>query len=143
MENLNFILEQINGSTSILTFFFLCWAACYLLAFFEYRGSHSIGSAFVGLPPAISLMLIMTSEKVGELTTRFTVWTWRFTTGGVLPFSDVQTVFLTLGVTGTAISVLLLIRILSRPYLGEWPWMGAGLIAGGYVVISTLFHIFG
>ena len=140
MVNLNFILEQINASTSLLIFFFLCWSSWYLWEFFAYRG-YSWRTIFVGLPPAIGLLLILFFEKIGTLMTRATIWAWRAGTGGTLPFTDTQTAFLLAGATFTAIGILFLIRVLSRPRLGEWPWMGAGIIAGGWVLISTLIHL--
>lgn len=140
MRNLNFILEQINGSTSILTFFFLCWSSWYLWEFFEYRGTYSWRTVFVGLPPAIGLALILYLDKIGTLLTRATVWVWRATSGGTVPFTDEQTVFLLMGAVLTEVSILLLIRKLSHPRLGEWPWISSGIIAGAYVLVSILVH---
>ncbi len=141
MANLNFILEQINGSVSLLTFFFLCWCSWYLWEFFSYRGTYSLRTALVGLPPAIGLAVILYVEKTGSLMTRGAVWVWRTTTGGMEIFSKFEMLFLFSGAILSAFGMLLLIRILSRPRFGEWPWIASGIIAYGYVLVSVLIRI--
>lgn len=137
MKNLNFTLEQINGSVALLTFFFLCWCSFYLWEFFKYRGTYSWRTALVGLPPAIGLAVVLYVEKSGTLITRAVVWVWRWTTGGVELFTMSQQVFLFIGSALTAAGMLLLIRILTRPRLGEWPWIASGLVTAGYVLVSV------
>lgn len=142
MGNLNFILEQVNGSVALLTFFFLCFSSWYLWDFLAYRG-FAMRAALVGLPPAVTLLLVMDVEKLGTLMTRSVIWGWRIMGGGLIPFSHAETTILLVGASLTAIGLLLLIRLLSRPYFGEWPWLVSGGISLAQIGISTAFHLWG
>jgi hypothetical protein len=137
MVKLNIILEQVNGSVSILTFFFLCWCTHYLWDYLAYR-KFSMRSVFVGLPPAIALAMVLYLENTGTLLTRTTVWFWRFTSSGEQPFTDTQMGFLLAGAFLTAVGLLLMIRLLSRPRFGEWPWVASAAVCWAYVLLSSI-----
>lgn len=138
MENLNFILEQLNGATSILTFCLLVFLTFYLWDWLDYKSTTPLHAILIGLPPAIALAAILYIDKIGTLMTRATAWVWRMTTGGTVPFGAIETGFLIGGGAVTTVSTLLMINLLTRPRFGPWPWRASALLVGGYVTLSTL-----
>jgi len=85
--------------------------------------------------------MILYVEKTGSFMTRAAVWVWRLTTGGIEPFTETEKGFLFAGSFLSGVGILLLIRILSRPRFGEWPWIASGIVAYGYVLTSVLIKI--
>jgi hypothetical protein len=140
MERLNFILEQANGSTSVLTFALLVFLTFYLCDWLHYKKMNFLAAFFVGLPPAIALASILYLEKVGTLMTRLVALVWRMTGGGKTPFTLVQTYFLLAGAIVTAIGLLLMIRLLTMPRFGNWPWLVSAGLAGVFLVVNSVIH---
>jgi hypothetical protein len=139
MSNLNFILEQANGSTSILTFALLVFLTFYLWDWLRYKKMNLWTALFVGLPPAIALAVILYLEKIGTLMTRSVVWVWRMG-GGKTPFTETETIFLLGGAVLTALGLLLMIRLLTSPRFGAWPWLASAGAAIAYLAVNTVLH---
>jgi hypothetical protein len=137
----SFILEQVNGVASILTFCLLVFLTFYLWDWLIYKHTSVWKALWVGLPPAIALAGVMYLEKMGTLMTRAVVWAWRMMSDGKIPFSGMEMFFLLLGALTTSAALLLMIRLLSRPRFGELPWVISLILAVGFVVISTGVHL--
>ncbi len=137
MQKLNFTLEVINGAVSILIFFLLVWIAFHL--FDRRRFFKSWWALALGIPGGLSLAFYLGVEQSGTLLTRVVVWVWRMT-GGSVPFSSVQNGLLILGAVSTGLGILLIIRLLSRPRFGDWPWLTAFFVSIGYVIVRSLIH---
>jgi hypothetical protein len=141
MKNLNFILEQINGAAALLTFCLLVFLSFYLWDWRVYKRPARLRTLLTGLPPALALASIIYLETLGTLITRATVWGWRLSTRGTVPFTYLETSFLLLGAFMTSAGILLMIRLLTSPRFGGWPWKIAALISGGYVTTSVVLYL--
>lgn len=137
MANLNFILEQANGSTSILSFSLLVFLTFYLWDWLHYKNMNVWTALFVGLPPAIALALVLYLEKIGTLMTRAVVWAWRMA-GAAKPFTEIETDFLLGGALLTALGLLLMIRLLTMPRFGNWPWLASAGLTIAYLTVNTI-----
>jgi len=138
MDKLNFTLEVINGSVSILTFFLLFFLSVYLTSTIRREGFT--WKSFFWVSTAASLVVALFIEKTGTLATRTVTWIWR-ARGGNLPFTEAQDFFLVLGAFFTAIGLIMMIRVLSRPRFGNWPWMVSTIVALDYVGVETFIHL--
>lgn len=143
MKNLNFILEQINGAAALLTFCLLVFLTFYLWDWRVYKRPAKLRTLLVGLPPALALTCVIYLETLGTLITRATVWGWRLSTRGTAPFTSAQLAFLLLGACMTSAAILLMIRLLTSPRFGGWPWKLVALIVGGYVAVSVGLYAWG
>ncbi|HXP66173.1 MAG TPA: hypothetical protein VN815_11925 [Steroidobacteraceae bacterium] len=140
MGTLNFVLEQVNAAASLLTFSLLIFLTFYLWDWLVYKGRTPWRALLIGLPPAIALAALLYLDKVGTLLTRSVVWMWRVFGEGVVPFTDAETFFLLGGSLITSIAVLLMIRLLTRPRFGDWPWMASASITCLYLAVTTLIR---
>lgn len=139
MQNANFILELSNGCNSIITAFLLLFLTSYLFTGISRKGLR--WRLLFMVPTALALGIAMYVEKVGTLVTRSGIWVWRLTTQGELPFTSVQTAFLILGSLITTVGLLMLLRILSRPRYGDWPWSIALSTVLIYVVGTIIARV--
>lgn len=136
-QHQNFILEVINGSVAIATFFFLIWCATHLYYEFKQR-KLTWYFAIVGLP-SVAIVVAMFDEKLGMLISRSVIWAWRVR-GGTDPLVDLESLALVTGATITAIGLLWMIAILSRPRFGEMPWRIAAGVTICYAFFAIFFH---
>lgn len=140
MQKLNFILEQINGAASLLTFSLLLFLSFYLWDWLAYKHRTPWSAMLVGLPPAIALAAILYMEKIGTLMTRVVVWSWRTFREGNIPFNDVETGFLIGGAAITSMGLLLMIRLLTLPRFGNRAWVASAAITAAYLLATTIWH---
>lgn len=138
MQNLNFILEVINGSVSILTYFLLVFLAYYIAEDFG-KETFTWRNLFV-LSTAMALVIALFVEKTGTFLTRSVIWLWRMT-GGSVPFSVAENLILIVGAALTMMGLLMLIRILSRQRFGNWPWAFAAVIVFSYDAAAVITHL--
>jgi hypothetical protein len=138
MDRLNFTLEVINGSISILTFFLLFFLSVYLASHIRREGFT--WKSFFWMSTAASLVVTLFIEKTGTLATRTVTWIWR-SRGGNLPFTSIENFFLVIGAVLTVIGLIMMIRVLSRPRFGNWPWMVSTIVALGYVGVESFTHL--
>jgi hypothetical protein len=139
MESLKFALELLNGTTTLLSFFLLIWLSFYLYERYHERDGVTLWSMFFGISGAVSLALYLYIEELGLFLTRLVVWVWRMD-GAEHPFTDTQNIVFITGGFLFSLAILLMIRVLSRPRFGEWPWFMAGLITTVYVVTRSIVH---
>lgn len=138
MNQLNFILELINGSISILTFFLLLFLTIYLK--YDLHRANFTWKTFFLSSTAVSLVVAMFFDKIGTLMTRTVIWAWRVK-GGTIVLNGIEDLFLVTGAFFTALGSIMLIRVLSRPRFGNWPWLISALFVIGYVIVEIFFHL--
>jgi hypothetical protein len=94
------------------------------------------------VPTVLALALSLYLDKLGVLMTRVSVWTWRRFGDGLVggPMNDTQIYLLMIGTPLSAIGLLWLVRILSRPRFGNWPWVVSSVLAAIYVVAAVTRH---
>jgi hypothetical protein len=138
MQNLNTTLEIINGSVAILSFLLIFFLLSYLISDIQREGFSARN--FLIKSTAISLVVALLVEKSGTFMTRTIVWAWR-TRGGTLPFTTVEGFFLISGAVFTAFGLIMMIRVLSRPQLGDWPWMTSATVSLLYVAMEVIVHL--
>lgn len=137
MERLNFTLELINGSIAILSFFLLFFLTTYLVSDIKREGFSF--KTFFWMSTAASLVVSLFIEKTGTFATRTVIWLWRTNGGGVV-FDQTQDFFLIFGSLLTTAGLVMMIRVLSRPRFGNWPWMVSTIVAIDYVTVETIIH---
>lgn len=140
MRTLNFILEQLSGVASVLTFCLLVFLTFYLWDWLSYKHRSGWDALLIGLPPAIALAAILYLNEVGALMTRMVAWVWRAFYGGSVPLTSVQLGFIIGGTVISSTAILLMIRLLTMPRLGNWPWIASAISAAVYLVISMSIH---
>lgn len=138
MQTLNFTLEVINGSISVLTYFVLIFLGYYLVSGFG-RHQFTWKNLFI-ISTAIGLAFSLFIEKMGTFLTRTIIWLWRVA-GAQVPFTVAQNVVLIVGALLTMMGLLMMIRVLSRPRFGNWPWATAAIIVATYDVVSVIIHL--
>ena len=126
-------LHVTNGTVIILLASVLAVLILYVL---EQKQLHGLTwRRCIADPTAgIALALPMIGVKVGMLITRVAVWTWRHM--GDMPLGTLQRALVMTGTIITALSLLSLIRVLSRARLGEWPWVATLSAALAYIAYS-------
>jgi hypothetical protein len=138
MQHLNFTLEVVNGSISILSFFLLFFLGIYLI--YDIRREGFSVKIFFLMSTAVSLVVALFVEKLGTLTTRTVVWAWR-AQGGAVPFTKVEDFFLILGAVFSATGIVMMVRVLSRPRFGDWPWMTASVVMLSYATVEMIINL--
>lgn len=138
METLSFILELLNGTSSILVFFLLVWLSFHL---YDRHSEDGIGivASVLGMAGGVSLALYLYVEQAGLFLTRAVVFNWRIN-GAMYPFTFSQNIIFGLGAFMVSSGILLMIRLLSRPRFGEWPWVMTAAVTSLFVVIRTAIH---
>jgi hypothetical protein len=68
--------------------------------------------------------------------TRSAIWIWRQYGGGQMAAWQLHLVLI--GTAITALSVLWLVRVLSRAHFGDWPWIAAACAVLVYIALNTL-----
>jgi hypothetical protein len=93
----------------------------------------------------LALALALYLDKLGVLMTRVSVWTWRRFGDGLVggPMNDAQLYLLLVGTPLSAIGLLWLIEILSRPRYGNWPWLACVAITLIFLIATFALHLSG
>lgn len=139
MEKLKITLELLNGSAVILGTFLLVWLSFYIID--RYREEQmTMWSILCGVSGSISLAIYLYIEQTGIILTRAVIWNWRVA-GARYPLSHIQDLFFAFGGFLISLGILLIIRLLSRPRFGEWPWVVAAITTFSYIVVRALMYL--
>lgn len=141
MGNLNFVLEQVNAAAALLTFSLLVFLTFYLWDWLRYKGRTPFRALLIGLPPAIALAAILYLDKIGTMMNRMVIWVWRAFKGGAVPFNNIEMGFLLGSAVLTSLAMLLMIRLLTRPRFGDWPWLASASVTCIYLAVTTLIKV--
>lgn len=147
---MNFILETVNGVVMILSAFLLVCLTLYLIMQirrYKLPWNFVLGMAPTAVPATVLAAVVLGAalyvEKTGMLLTRLAVFSWRRfgngEAGGSMNVTEREV--LMAGTILSAVGALWLIRILSKPVLGEWPWIVSTIIGAGYVTIAVAVHL--
>lgn len=141
-DDLNFILERINGVIIVQSFCLLIVLLVYL--YWEIRlGKMSWRDIFMArIPIGMSLALALLTEEIGILTLRGAIYAWRRFGGGetASPMNRSERISLLVGTLICAVGILWLTRILSRPMFGDWPWLVAAGLSAVYLSQAFVLH---
>lgn len=132
------VFEIVNGAWTILSTYFVIWLVVHLRMEGRQRGIEGLGwlSLPLGMQVAVSLLV----SDFGTALSRAVAWQWRLTTGGKVPLTHAETIFLVLGAAIAAVGILCQIRVFTRAYLGNWPWITVGLVTAAYILGSVAFR---
>lgn len=91
-------------------------------------------SRIFNLPLSMQLAVGTLVVSVAIFITRFIIWISRHSNNGVLSLQATDTVAFISGTVLGIIGFLCILRTVTRPILGHWPWIGALVNAAIYVV---------
>jgi hypothetical protein len=138
--DVNFVLETINGSVSILLIVAIAFFVRYLVDQRRLRGL-SWREMVLDPPPGINLALPMLVIKVGMLLSRGTLWIWRQFGGGVqMPAWQLDATVL--GTAITSLGLLWLLRVLTRGMFGNRVWIVTACVVLLYIAVNSVDHYF-
>ena len=138
----NALLEVANGVWAIL--------ALWLTAFMIYHIVLVLMQRHIGwrrvllnfdLPISVQLAFGVLVISIAVLVTRGIIWLTRIRTGGNVDAIVAQS---GLYLFGTALGVagfLSILRTISQPTFGHWPWVGALISSGAYLVWWSILHL--
>ena len=142
-DEINFILEQVNGVIIVLSFCLLTVLFVYLFVEVRRRKLSWQDAFSINIPIGMSLALALLTEEVGVLILRGAIFTWRrFGGEAVGPMTETQRLLLLAGTILCAFGILWLTRILSRPMFGDWPWLVAAGLSGLYLSQAFVWHYY-
>jgi len=141
---MNFILETVNGVVLILSISLLLVLTFYIASKLR-QNNQPLRRVLANGPmraTVLALALALLFDKLGVLLTRVAVFTWRRFGNGLTggPMNEIQIYLLLIGTPLSAIGLLWLIRILSRPMYGDWPWTVTAIVAGCYLAVTFWQH---
>ncbi|WP_187399363.1 hypothetical protein [Bradyrhizobium paxllaeri] len=136
-SEVNFYLEMINGTSVILIAVLLAFLVTYIKA--ELHRRDLSWRDLFDYPAGLSLALSITVAAFGFALTRGSLWVWRqFGSGEQM--SEWQLHLALIGSAITSLGILWMIRVLSRPRFGDWPWIAAGSATLLYAAINAVGH---
>lgn len=130
IEDVNVLLETINGGLSILIAASLLFLLFYII---DHRRNYLKGSPSLGMTLAIPMAII----KLGLLISFSSRWYWRFEFFGNW-FPGYIKIMLITGSMISSIGFIWLLRILSRPRFGDGPWLTICAIFSLYLVVQSM-----
>lgn len=86
------------------------------------------------LPLSMQLALGMLVVSISILTTRGIIWYSRYTNNSTFAPQATDTTVYVLGTILGVIGFLCILRTVTRPILGHWPWVGSLLTSGAYLI---------
>lgn len=137
MNALNTVLELINGNLTIVRLAMMLGLLYYIV-----RQSVELGMTakqwLFALPAELALASSFFLNDISEMARTSVVWFWRFTTGGTGSLS--VSILIWLGAAGVVavLSLLWAVRVVTRPWLGEGPWILTAIVCFVYTVTALL-----
>lgn len=115
--------EMANGVWSILAF----WLSIFLThhLFIVWRQRRIPVTRFVKLPLSMQLAMGMLVVTLAIFITRSIVWWQRYSHNGVLNDHATATLAFLVGTGIGIIGLLVILRTVSKPIHGHWPWLSA------------------
>lgn len=139
-DNLNFLLESINGVILLQAACLLLVLVAYLLSELGKNRKQSRWENFLrsrGMALAAALII----QESGVMFTRGTIFAWRkLWDGEAAMLGRIDYMFIVLGTCMSAIGLIWLTKILSRPMFGHWPWVTTTMLSLAYVAWAVVSH---
>jgi len=128
------VLEIGNGLWTIISFYLVVFLAYHLVKVGAQRKvwrKHRV-------PLSIQLAVSVWIAALGVLVTRSLVWALRFVGGGELEMKSIETATFSLGIFIGLTGFMCILRVATRPMLGQWPWVSALGACCAYLIWSVL-----
>ena len=118
------LLEAGNGVWAIVTF----WLSIFLIyhiGIVRLQRRVKWRRFFTGLPLSMQIAVGMLAAASAVCLTRFVVWFARWRGGGPVEMAMLETWFFLGGIGLGVVGFLCVLRAVSFPAFGHWPWVGA------------------
>lgn len=126
------ILEVANGVWAIVALWLTVFLIYHLLLV---KSQRSISwSRMFNLPLSMQLAVGTLVVSSAIFITRTIIWLSRHANNGLLSLQATDTIAFVSGTVLGIIGFLCILRTVTRPLLGHWPWIGALLNAAAYVL---------
>lgn len=126
------ILEAGNGVWALTALWLTIFLIYHLLVI---RVQRKIKwSKLFQLPLSMQLAIGMLVVSISILITRGIIWYSRYTNDGAFLPQATETVIYVLGTVLGVLGFLSILRTVTRPVLGHWPWIGSLLSSGVYLI---------
>ncbi len=129
------LLEEVNGAWAILGLALFVTLAIYFVK--EWRRNRLTLKKWLahGLPPHLSLVVALMTYVAGSASMRGALWYWRHQVNTSVPAPALVNNSVVLAASLTAaVGMLCMMRVISREWVGHWPWISAAVIALTFVV---------
>jgi hypothetical protein len=131
---IEYILEVLSGSWSILSLCFLIFLVVYLVG--QYRDNELTYRDLWGLPLGMVVAIALIVQNTGSFASRVTVWAWRHFHGGS-SLTSLNLTAMAISAFVAGVGTLMLIRVFSKPRYGDLPWMLLAAITAVYIVTAV------
>ncbi len=133
------ILEIVNGAWTILTALFVIFLAYHLWCEGQ-RRRFSTDEWFGPFPLGMQVAVALLVADIGTVISRGAAWSWFLTTEARGPIEGIVGSLLVIGSFIAAIGILCQIRIFSKGYFGNAPWILAAVMSIIYVVLAWMHY---
>jgi hypothetical protein len=128
------VYEVLSGLCAIT----LIWLSVFLSYHLVIVGSQrQIWRRWRKLPLSIHLAGAILVIACSSAVMNFVMWLSRFTNNSVLTFRDIDSIVFISATVVFLIGCLWVLRVITRPMLGPWPWWGATGTAAVYLSWSV------
>lgn len=124
--------EMSNGVWAILAFWLSIFLTHHLVM--VWRSHHFRWKSFINLPLSMQLAIGMLVVTIAILINQTAVWYARHTNFGVFSEQASSSVIFLVGKTVGIVGLLCILRTVSKPALGNWPWLSALASVGVYLI---------
>lgn len=128
-------LEIANGLWMIIAFWLIVFLAYHIIVVGKQRHIH--GKKWIDLPLSMQLAVAVWFSSVGICTTRIIIWWSRFQNDGYVEMQSFDTFGFLIGTMIGLAGFLCLLRVVTRPMLGDWPWTSALTCCALYILWSV------
>jgi len=130
-----YILEMANGIWTIVSVWLVIFLAYHLIMVSAQRRIWRRG---LKIPLSIQLAIGIWIVCIGVLVTRAVVWVSRFSNDSFIELRGIETVSFVCGTLIGLAGFMCILRVITRPMLGQWPWLSAMGCCVIYVIWSVI-----
>lgn len=135
----NLPMELLNGSGMVVELCFLICMARYLWVETRKRGFGVREWLTLQLPPSMNFVVAVMVFDSGVWIRSSLIWSWRRFFHGA-PFNSVQVIVLGFGAVALIFGSLCKIRSITKPDLGNGPWLISAGLTALFVVVTVVSH---
>lgn len=133
----NRVFEVLNGVQVLLIFFFIIFLMSYLIAAAN-RDELTFYTWAKSVPLKYQVAISLLVAHIGYGAIRLAAWLWRFNGAG--EFTMFETHLLTGGILLSTVGVLCMIRVFTKPFYGNWPWLLAAVSSILYLALAVFAY---
>jgi hypothetical protein len=131
-----YVLEVGNGLWAIVSAYLVVFLSYHLVKVGAQRRIRLSG--WLELPLSMQLALGTWIAVFGVLTTRTVVWTSRYANDSDLQLTAVGTIMFAVGIAIGLVGFLCILRVATKPMLGQWPWVSCLICCAFYLLWATV-----